>query len=441
MKCIQCGTDNNLRDRTANLGRCKNCYHPFAFEPTSMGKLKFTDPFFAKALNDISANNTLFFTPKQFLYLLDQRLKRKKLSLVVIIFLYLYFNIWATLFIDVICGLFPLVSALYNLGWIFYLFDLSNSPQSSYQTRKCSATALILHGTLIFVIGGLISLAFSSAISFFLAILLGLSAVGLGIVHKRKAAEIPNSFLISAAQMGGWLDQWRRANGEVTQMLSASPTTAQLAVESSTPPPDVTAYSFDRLVVCDSEEIAQMLIANNFHFENNCAILSISGYPQSIFETIMTMLRRNPELRVFALHDCSPAGMEVVHQLRTDRAWFAASDVVIVDIGLLPRQIMAAGKNMFVLNSHRSAQAAQDLAPEIRQTLSHEELQWLDAGNLVELESFTPQTLIRILQRSIASGLEIDEIATGLEINEADSGLLLMGGGAYGYIYALDSFG
>ncbi len=456
MKCIQCGINNNLRDRTANQGRCKNCYHPFAFEPTNMGELKFTDPFFAKVLNDISANNTLYFTPIQFLYLLDRRLKRKKFSWGGIIFSYLFFSIWAPGFIGGILSAFlgsiafPLVVGLYNLGCIFYLFNLSNSSQSSYHTRKSSATAIILLGTVIFVVGGFISVASSSAIGFFLAALLGSSVIGLGIVQKRKATEIPNSFLISAAQIQGWLDQWRRANGEVALMLSAPPTIAQLAVESSTPLPDVTAYSFDRLVVCDSDEIAQMLIANNFHFENNCAILSISGYPQSIFETIMTMLRRNRELRVFALHDCSPAGMEVVHQLRSDRAWFAENNVVIVDIGLLPRQIMAAGKNMFVLNSQRSAQAAQDLAPQIRQTLSDEELQWLDAGNLVELESVTPQRLIRILQRSIsilqrstsiANGEELTE--NGLELNEADSGLLLIGGGALasGYLYSIDSFG
>ena len=36
MKCIRCDTDNNLKDRTANVGRCKACSHSFAFEPTAM---------------------------------------------------------------------------------------------------------------------------------------------------------------------------------------------------------------------------------------------------------------------------------------------------------------------------------------------------------------------------------------------------------------------
>jgi hypothetical protein len=79
VKCIRCGTDNNLRDRTDNFGRCKNCHHPFAFESATVRdpNLNFTDPFFAKAIEDISANKTLFFTPKQLAYFLDRRLKKR----------------------------------------------------------------------------------------------------------------------------------------------------------------------------------------------------------------------------------------------------------------------------------------------------------------------------------------------------------------------------
>ncbi|MBO1350860.1 MAG: hypothetical protein EBE86_027390 [Hormoscilla sp. GUM202] len=64
MKCIQCDTDNNLKDRTANQGRCKNCDRPFVFDPKAGSR--FTDGFFNNALKAISAENTLYFTPKQF---------------------------------------------------------------------------------------------------------------------------------------------------------------------------------------------------------------------------------------------------------------------------------------------------------------------------------------------------------------------------------------
>ena len=47
MKCINCQTDNKLKDRTANNGRCLRCNHQFAFEPTAMIGVKITDPMFA----------------------------------------------------------------------------------------------------------------------------------------------------------------------------------------------------------------------------------------------------------------------------------------------------------------------------------------------------------------------------------------------------------
>ncbi|MEO1561381.1 MAG: hypothetical protein AAFS12_17750, partial [Cyanobacteria bacterium J06632_19] len=98
MKCIQCGTDNNLKDRTANQGHCKNCNHPFVFEPRSMGN-KITDPMFAKVIEKISANNTLFFTPKQLFYFLDNRLRRKYDNLYELFKIYLFLSFCVPVFI------------------------------------------------------------------------------------------------------------------------------------------------------------------------------------------------------------------------------------------------------------------------------------------------------------------------------------------------------
>jgi hypothetical protein len=442
MKCIQCNTDNNLRDRNDNQGNCKYCGHAFAFEPTTMEKIKFTDPFFAKLINDISTNNTLYFTPRQFLYMLNRRLERKNFSLLGMIFFYIFFSIWTTGFVggllSIIIGriAFPLVLVLYNLGCIFYLFKLSNSETSSYKTRQSSAKGLIILGIIIILVGMLISLNIDNLIGFLLGILIGGLAIRMGIVQKRQAMKKPHSFLINMAQTNTWLNQWRRANGQVSLLLTQKPSLLKSNTPNNNQPSEVTAYSFDRLIVCESDEIAQMLIANNFHFEHNCAILSISGYPQHLFDTIMTMLRRNPELKVFTLHNCSPAGMKIIHQLRIDPIWFVNSNVTIIDIGLSPRQIIDAGKSMFVLNTSVSAKQAQNLDPEIRQNLSSEELHWLDAGNFVELESFSPQKLIRILQRSFANSEQ--------RISENESNLLSpeIGDGADGYLfYAIDSFG
>src|SRR4028119_307098 len=96
MKCVQCNTDNILSDRTRNSGRCKQCNHPFVFEPTTVTdkKFAFTDPFFKKAIADISSQNMLFFTPKQFLYFIDKRLKRLPLPNGLLIIFYFFLGLF-----------------------------------------------------------------------------------------------------------------------------------------------------------------------------------------------------------------------------------------------------------------------------------------------------------------------------------------------------------
>ncbi|MEH2132764.1 MAG: hypothetical protein V7K86_19470 [Nostoc sp.] len=252
-------------------------------------------------------------------------------------------------------------------------------------------------------------------------------SIYLGTRQLGRIGFLRQEFLLSPSQFKDWLDHWQRINGSILKILPSpnqenKPTTIN---------PDVTAYSFDRLVVCDSATIAQLLIANNFHFENNCAILSITGYPQSIFDTTMQMLRRNADLKVYAVHDCNPRGIGLVHNLRTNADWFLNSEIVIIDIGLTPRQIIATKRGMFIQSSPYSAQAAKQLPEEVRQSLSAEELAWLESGNFVELESFSPQSIIKVLQKGIAGSRDL---------GSADSSLLLVGDTGND-MYVVQSFG
>ncbi|AFZ57396.1 hypothetical protein H6G54_25935 [Anabaena cylindrica FACHB-243] len=430
MKCINCGTDNNLKDRTAKQGRCKQCNHPFAFEPTSMGTVKITDPMFAKILADISANNTLYFTPKQFLYFLDNRIRKKGFKTSSFIPMYLFSNIWITGFVGGMTSAFLpnsflAANLLYQTGTIFYLFNNTKSSKLTSASRNASSRSLQFIGILILVAGISSSLfIFNSFIVFFIVVILGMLSIFLGTRQLGKVGNLPQEFLITQSYLDSWLERWQQINGTLDKVLP-------VPQEKITPVainPDVTVYSFDRLIVCDSATIAQLLIANNFHFENNCAILSINGYPQSIFNTTMEMLRRNPDLQVFALHDCSPKGVSLVHRLRTSESWFLNSDVKIIDVGLLPRQILANKRGMFVQNL---AKKSTELPLEVRQSLSKEELAWLDAGNFVELESFTPQMLIKVLRSGISGSLNL----------ESDDSSMILIGDSGNDIYMVESFG
>ena len=434
MKCINCQTDNNLKARTANRGRCLRCNHKFAFEPSAMTGVKITDPMFAKAIADISVNDTLFFTPKQLFYLLDKRSRPKIYDQFYTIPGYLIINIVSSfIFLILTLNLVSGGSIAFFLGMfvinsllIAGTFTASGSSKYPYKQRQKFAKNLQIWGGIILVFGIGVTLLSSSFPLFLASSAIGLLSIYLGTRKIEKHPANSQNFTIELNQFQGWLNTWREINSMTKLLPPPRALNANTAVSS-----DVSAYSFDRLVVCDRPEIAQFLIANNFHFENNCAVLSITGYPQNIFDTTMEMLRRNPDLKVYALHDCTPRGIGLVDRLRTSPNWFSDSSAIIIDLGLLPRQIMAAGDNMFVISSESAARDAVELAPAIRQDLSPEELHWLEAGNFVELESFSPQKLIQILNRGIAGSRDLDS---------DDSSLILLGG-TDSSIYVVDSFG
>ncbi|MGK7901727.1 MAG: hypothetical protein AB4352_09990 [Hormoscilla sp.] len=437
MKCIQCDTDNNLKDRTANQGRCKNCGHPFVFDPKAGSK--FTDIFFNNALKAISVENTLYFTPKQVFYALERRLKKSATEIASIKFSICVIVCWVTLGTIWTIGQDFLPAALWaieSLILIISSFKLedSNSKKKNKSSRINQVTTAIKIAKLGLIVGIVISLTLSSipvvgVIVFIVSITLGLGLIYFG---QRQLSRISSygaqPLSVKPSDVDIWVNRWTQVN-EIPKMLpTPNEETTSVAVS-----PDITAYSFDRVVVCDRAAIAQFLIANNFHFENNCAVLSISGYPQSIFSTVLKMLRRNPNLKVYVLHNASPGGVSLVHRLGSSPNWFANSNVPIYDLGLLPRHVFAS-KNMLVRRSPEFAQTARQLPEPVRQSLSKDEIKWLEMGNYVELEFFTPQRLLQVVTQGIARSRELGSDDSMTSIYGDDDNTSAM-------IFASDSFG
>ncbi|MBV6623233.1 MAG: hypothetical protein KI793_09915 [Rivularia sp. (in: Bacteria)] len=439
MKCVNCGVDNNLKERTANQGRCKNCNHTFAFEPKSTdAKYKFTDPFFQKIITDISANGTLYFTPKQFFYVLDKRIRKKnrhtnaaKIIAFVLIFI---FGI-PTSGISAIIGLLILIVVSINQ---------STSRKNKSNVRRGNAKFIQISGILILILGILFALPINSFALFVISVILGMALIYVGTTQLNSLAEVnslaepADTLAINQNLFQDWVNRWQDINGTITNMLPS-------ARQENTPAninSDITAYSFDRVVVCDSAEVAQLLIANNFHFENNCAVLSITGYPENIFSTVMEMLRRNPDLKVYALHNASPRGVSLVNHLRTSPNWFLNTDVTIYDLGLLPRQFINKSR-AFVQQKEEYGTDARNLSIDVKRDLTEAEIAWLESGKFIELESYTPKRLLRVVTLGIAKTRQPESF-------QSDSGGTTFIGGYDDYdndsdagiaIYAIDSFG
>ncbi|HZH74433.1 MAG TPA: hypothetical protein VEY88_00275 [Archangium sp.] len=185
-------------------------------------------------------------------------------------------------------------------------------------------------------------------------------------------------------------DRWGQIHGKVPSAIQRKP---QDAPARATRPaePDLEDYSFDRAVICDRARTADLLLANNFHFENNCAILSFDGYPKPAFESVRRMLKRNPRLEVYALHDATPVGCRLAHRLATDPEWFKGQGRVI-DVGLRPVHAKPFQGLLLPADTgviHRG------------NGISEEEARWLSEHRL-ELAAIRPEQVLKRLFKAIS---------------------------------------
>lgn len=196
----------------------------------------------------------------------------------------------------------------------------------------------------------------------------------------------PNSFVnVTRTDFRRMWERWCSVHGKPEGLIERRPKPAKRAAEA-----DIADYSFDRAVICDREETVDLLLANNFHFENNCAILTLEGYPPGPFATVKAMLKRNPRLEVVVLHDATVKGCLLARKLRTDPGWFGET-VRVVDVVLRPGHAKPF-QGLFL-------EAKDNYFPE-GEGLTGEEAEWLSKYRL-ELAAIRPEQVLKRLYVAI----------------------------------------
>jgi hypothetical protein len=379
MKCIHCGSDTKLKDRTTNGRRCAQCLHPFAFEP-STDTNKVSDGLFQRCIKDLSADDTLFFTEKQLYYELNRRLARKT----------------------------PHIPKPFGIG----------------------ASACMVGG----VAGMIIHMPFLLPVGIVAGVVTLIVGANVGKKNPR-----PRQAAFSGEEFRSkYLNPYRTAHGAIEKLLPPIPTSKVVHTDA---PPDLTSYSFDRALVTDHAEIAAMLVANRFHFENNCAILSLDGrYPANgRFNTILEMLKRNPNLVVFGIHDASIDGVRLTSNLRRDN-WFPERNVRVADLGLRPLHVMKGG---FILTTGPTTGLPSETAAQLKA----EEITWLTQGNVGELASLRPARLMKAIYHGFNRFAEMQQSTTDygpdgvIIVGDPTPGVWVESGGYSNDTFATDSFG
>ncbi len=273
MKCIRCNHDSKKSERTADV--CPNCRKPFAFDPTTGDA--FTDQKFANALERVSSGGTVRFTVNNLYFELSRSIRAGS------------------------AGLFT-----------------PGAGRTEQDARTAITITLALNVAFVFV-AALVFWPLAIPLSLFAAYLL----------HRRSQVSSDRTVAINLGDANALLAKWTHAHGSPKGLIVRKDAPKPKAL-----PPDLRHYSFDRAVITDTAETVDMLVANNFHFENNCAILAVTGYPEGVFKTVLAMLRNNPRLRVYALHDASVRGVTLASELSHSPHWFQGTGATVIDVGL-----------------------------------------------------------------------------------------------------------
>ncbi len=341
MKCIKCQTDSKYSERSG--GTCPKCSHRFAFEPKSGDP--FTDPAFAAAIDRVSAQDAVRFTPDNLYY------------------------------------------------------ELARTRRSAGSNK----VLFLIFGGAASVVFLIVSLVSESFVPLVVAAPVLAIFVVLALVAKPPVTPTlrPHAFY-------ALLERWKTAHGAPAKLVHRIAPVSRKDPKKELPR-ELATYSFDRAVICDRPETVDLLLANNFHFENNCAILSVTRYPDAVFAPVLEMLRRNPKIEVYALHDASAAGHDLARMLATSEQWFRGTGRV-TDVGILVRHAMKM-RGLW--------QALPQSRPASFRDLGAEENAWLSSYTL-ELAAIRPEQIIKRLFRAMTQ--------PGVQVATDDGGMFFVGG-------------
>lgn len=342
MKCPKCGTDSTKKDRAAGGGRCLQCHRTWVFDPPS----PLSDLQVSEALAKLSKQGTLRYTREQAVCEIERTLAKREHGL-------------------------ARVAAIARANATPAKIALAASPFAA--------------------------LFFAFGFSPWAAILPGLVGVG-ALITLLRAPSRERAVAEAEAKM---LPRALDANAEsITRIfLDADPQELCVArrlerATASRKEFDLSSYGFDRVVVVEHDDLVDMLVANQFHFQHNAAILSFSDYPRQIADLVHEQLRRSPEAAtVYVLHDASSEGYE-----RGDR-WLAdaqANPQRVVRVGLSPRQVERLGPK------HAATKPPRPDAPEALRTFL--------AQHRVSLHALRPEQMMILLFNAMTATDRVDAV-------------------------------
>ena len=154
---------------------------------------------------------------------------------------------------------------------------------------------------------------------------------------------------------------------------------------------DLTLYGLPNLLICESDEIAQMLRANQFHLQTPCGVLSLPE-AMPLPKNFQKMLSNAENPQVFYLHNASLQSFLKISNLRKNLS--LNDEIPLRILGLRP--IHAKRLHLFTEKTDGNLPDFEDF-----DFLDESENKWLAEGNMAEVAAVSPVRLLRVLRRLI----------------------------------------
>ncbi|MFJ5112827.1 hypothetical protein ACIQAD_19565 [Streptomyces sp. NPDC088551] len=189
-----------------------------------------------------------------------------------------------------------------------------------------------------------------------------------------------------------------RRHGAVPGLLAPAPAPASAddfrEPSAPSPPsaPDLYDYGLPRLLICQSRQVARMLLANDVHLDAACPVFAADDLP--LDPRLVTGLGRVDGATVHVLHDASVDGIALTGRVRD-----VVPGVRVSSMGLVPRHATA----LHLISPRGPAQVlAQGPGPlTLPAALGPRERDWLADGRFAEVESVSPARLLRTVLRLV----------------------------------------
>ena len=204
---------------------------------------------------------------------------------------------------------------------------------------------------------------------------------------------------VSSAQFSAILKAYILQHGCPAGLLTAKTLSPLLMTNSA---PDLTSYGLSKIIICQEESIANMLLANYFHMDLSCAVLSLAA-ATPLPDAICAMMARSMGACVYFLHSANLQALTLISQLR--RSLDLSDGTPLVIVGLRPRQI--SQMQLFATRLRDPVVEKERNCNDLPWYLTKREKEWLYANWCCELSSVKPDVLFRLLSREIYHGNRI----------------------------------